>query len=99
MPARRKAIAVAMSASWLRWLRSVRDQSGRHLQPARRTSPTGLNHTEDIGRRDADAHLCIVDRTKDLVIRGGFDVYPCELEEVLLPHHEVSVSDWFRDPR
>jgi long-chain acyl-CoA synthetase len=46
----------------------------------------------DIGRLDADGYLFVVDRRKDIIIRGGFNVYPRELEEVLLSHPEVSLA-------
>ncbi|GKQ39017.1 long-chain fatty acid--CoA ligase [Streptomyces sp. A012304] len=52
----------------------------------------GWFRTGDVGRRDADGYLYIVDRTKDLIIRGGFNVYPRELEEVLLTHPAVSLA-------
>src|SRR5262249_18503492 len=52
----------------------------------------GWFRTGDIGRRDADGYYYIVDRQKDMVIRGGFNVYPRELEEVLLTHPEVSLA-------
>jgi long-chain acyl-CoA synthetase len=44
----------------------------------------GWFRTGDLGRRDADGFISIVDRTKDLVIRGGFNVYPREVEDALL---------------
>ncbi|SDS55257.1 long-chain acyl-CoA synthetase [Nocardioides scoriae] len=50
----------------------------------------GWFRTGDIGRRDADGFIWIVDRTKDLVIRGGFNVYPREVEEVLVRHPDVA---------
>src|SRR5215470_9459763 len=48
------------------------------------TDSRGWFRTGDVGTRDADGYLYIVDRKKDLIIRGGFNVYPRELEEVLL---------------
>ncbi|WP_277454413.1 AMP-binding protein [Janibacter sp. DB-40] len=45
--------------------------------------------TGDIGRMDEDGDLWIVDRKKDLVIRGGFNVYPREVEEVLYGHPDI----------
>ncbi|GAA4478191.1 long-chain fatty acid--CoA ligase [Enteractinococcus fodinae] len=45
--------------------------------------------TGDIGRMDEDGDLWIVDRKKDLVIRGGYNVYPREIEEVLYAHPAV----------
>lgn len=45
--------------------------------------------TGDIGRMDEDGDLWILDRKKDLVIRGGYNVYPREVEEVLYGHPDV----------
>lgn len=45
--------------------------------------------TGDIGRMDEDGDLWIVDRKKDLVIRGGYNVYPREVEEVLYAHPDI----------
>jgi long-chain acyl-CoA synthetase len=49
----------------------------------------GWFHTGDLGYRDDDGFFYIVDRKKDLVIRGGFNVYPREVEEVLNEHPAV----------
>jgi long-chain acyl-CoA synthetase len=46
----------------------------------------GWLRTGDVGRLDADGFLYIVERKKDLIIRGGFNVYPREVEEVLYAH-------------
>ncbi len=46
----------------------------------------GWLHTGDLGYVDEDGFYFIVDRTKDLVIRGGYNVYPREIEEVLFSH-------------
>jgi long-chain acyl-CoA synthetase len=51
----------------------------------------GWFHTGDIGVFDADGYLTIVDRKKDMILRGGFNVYPRELEEVMLTHPAVSL--------
>jgi len=51
----------------------------------------GWLHTGDIGVLDAEGYLSIVDRKKDMIIRGGYNVYPRELEEVLSTHPAVSV--------
>ncbi len=52
----------------------------------------GWFHTGDIGRRDGDRYLYITDRVKDMIIRGGFNVYPREIEEVLMAHPAVSLA-------
>jgi long-chain acyl-CoA synthetase len=46
-------------------------------------------HTGDIATRDAEGYYYIVDRKKDMVIRGGFNVYPREIEEVLYGHPAI----------
>ena len=45
--------------------------------------------TGDMGRMDADGDLWIVDRKKDLIIRGGYNVYPREVEEQLYSHPAI----------
>jgi long-chain acyl-CoA synthetase len=52
----------------------------------------GWLHTGDIGRFDQDGFLYVVDRKKDLIIRGGFNVFPRDVEEVLLTHPDVAVA-------
>ncbi|MFF5208191.1 long-chain fatty acid--CoA ligase [Streptosporangium sp. NPDC000396] len=52
----------------------------------------GWFRTGDIATRDADGYYAIVDRAKDMIIRGGFNVYPRELEEVLITHPQVSLA-------
>jgi len=52
----------------------------------------GWFRTGDIGQFDADGYLSIVDRKKDLILRGGFNVYPREVEETLLTHPAVSLA-------
>ncbi len=62
----------------------------------------GYLHTGDVGAFDADGYLTLKDRSKDLIISGGSNIYPREVEEVLLTHdgvREVSVigrpdADW-----
>lgn len=47
------------------------------------------HHTSDIGYRDADGYYYIVDRKRDMIITGGFNVYPSEIEQVLWSHPDV----------
>ncbi|BBU21720.1 long-chain-fatty-acid--CoA ligase [Mycobacterium xenopi] len=52
----------------------------------------GWFHTGDLAYRDEDGYFFIVDRKKDLVIRGGYNVYPREIEEVLFDHPGVAAA-------
>jgi long-chain acyl-CoA synthetase len=52
----------------------------------------GWFHTGDVGVLDDEGYLTIVDRTKDMIIRGGFNVYPREIEEVLMTHPDVALA-------
>ena len=56
---------------------------------ARSFSPDGWFATGDIGSLDASGYLKIVDRKKELIIRGGANIYPREIEEVLYQHPKV----------
>ena len=51
----------------------------------------GWFHTGDVGIMDEDGYLKIVDRTKDMILRGGYNIYPRELEEVIMTHEAVSL--------
>jgi long-chain acyl-CoA synthetase len=51
---------------------------------------SGWLHTGDLGYQDEDGFYFIVDRSKDLVIRGGYNVYPREIEEVLFAHPAIA---------
>jgi long-chain acyl-CoA synthetase len=61
----------------------------------RETAPSvedGWFPTGDIGRLGADGYLSIVDRKKDLIIRGGYNVYPRDIEDVLIAHPAVAAA-------
>jgi len=52
----------------------------------------GWFRSGDLARKDDDGYYYIVDRSKDMIIRGGFNVYPREIEEVLMTHEAVSLA-------
>ena len=52
----------------------------------------GWFRTGDVARRDDEGYYFIIDRSKDMIIRGGFNVYPREIEEVLMTHSDVSLA-------
>ena len=49
----------------------------------------GWHHTGDIGYLDADNYLFIVDRAKDMIISGGFNIYSAEVEQAVMEHPAV----------
>ncbi len=58
-------------------------------EETRQTLRDGWLYTGDIASRDPDGYMQIVDRKKDMIIVGGFNVYPREVEEVLFQHPKV----------
>ena len=73
----------------------------RNPEETARTVRDGWLHTGDMGRLDEDGFLFIVERKKDLIIRGGFNIYPREVEEVLYAHRSVAEAAVVgtKDPR
>jgi len=53
--------------------------------------PDGWLHTGDLGKMDEQGYIYIVDRKKDLIITGGFNIYPAELERVVSGHPAVAM--------
>jgi long-chain acyl-CoA synthetase len=56
------------------------------------TMRNGWLHTGDMGKVDADGYLYVVDRKKDLIIRGGFNVFPRDVEDALLEHPAIAAA-------
>ncbi len=54
------------------------------------TIRNGWLYTGDLGYQDEDGYFFIVDRAKDVIIKGGLNVYPRELEEVLMAHPKIA---------
>jgi long-chain acyl-CoA synthetase len=61
----------------------------KNEEATRETIRDGWLHTGDVGVEDEDGYFFIVDRTKDMIIRGGENIYPREIEEVLYEHPGV----------
>lgn len=72
-------------------LRSETLMEGYHNAPeaTRSTLVDGWLHTGDIGARDRHGFVSVLDRKKDMIVRGGFNVYPAEVEKVLHEHPDV----------
>jgi long-chain acyl-CoA synthetase len=62
----------------------------RNPEQTAATVRDGWLHTGDVGHFDGDGFLFVVDRMKDLIIRGGFNVYPRDVEDALMSHPEVT---------
>lgn len=85
--------------------RSPAMMKGYHNQPdktreAEWFSPEGERfiRTGDIGRFDAEGFLTLIDRKKDMIISGGFNIYPSDLEAELVRHPEVQEASVFGVP-
>ena len=85
--------------------RSPAMMTGYHNQPAKTReaewwSPEGERYirTGDIGRFDADGFLTLIDRRKDMIISGGFNIYPSDLEAEMVAHPDVAEAAVFAAP-
>jgi acyl-CoA synthetase (AMP-forming)/AMP-acid ligase II len=68
---------------------TLREYWRRPSETAATKDPDGWVHTGDIGRWDAEGYLHLLDRRHDVIISGGYNVYPREVEDVLLSHPAV----------
>jgi 4-coumarate--CoA ligase len=75
---------------WIRGPQVMKGYFGNPEATAATIDPDGWLHTGDIGYVDADGHLYVVDRLKELIKYKGFQVPPAELEAVLLTHEAVA---------
>ena len=81
-----RAASAARSSSAARWSWPATTRTRRR---PRRPRAYGWHHTGDIGYLDDDNYLYIVDRAKDMIITGGFNVYSTEVEQALMAHPAV----------
>ena len=63
----------------------------KNPEATEKTLQNGWLHSGDIATKDADGFYYIVDRTKDMIIRGGLNIYPREVEELMIQHEAVSL--------
>jgi long-chain acyl-CoA synthetase len=73
-------------------IRGVNIMKGYYKQPeaTAQVIKNGWFYTGDIGKLDEDGYLYIVSRKKDMILRGGFNIYPREIEELLYEHPAVA---------
>lgn len=75
------------------WIRSVQVMAGYWKNPVatqEAIDPAGWFKTGDAGYRDAEGYLYLYDRVKDMIVTGGENVYPAEVENALMAHPQVA---------
>lgn len=78
--------------------KGVMQEWWRRPEETRKTIVDGWVHTGDLGRYDEKGYIYIVDRKKDMIVSGGENVYPREIEEVLYRHPSVQEAAVFGIP-
>lgn len=73
---------------------------GYHNRPEQtaKTIVDGWLHKGDVARMDEEGYIYIVDRKKDVILRGGYSVYPRQVEEVLFIHSDVEEAALYGMP-
>ena len=61
----------------------------RNIEASAEAARFGWHHTGDLGYRDEDGYYYLVDRKRDMIISGGFNIFPAEIERRLLAHPAV----------
>jgi fatty-acyl-CoA synthase len=69
----------------------VMSEYWRRPEQTAETLKSGWLHTGDIARRDEQGYMFILDRKKDMIVSGGFNVFPREVEDVIAAHADVAV--------
>jgi fatty-acyl-CoA synthase len=77
---------------------AVMEEYWRKPELTAETFAHGWLHTGDVARMDERGYLTIVDRTKDMIISGGFNVFPREVEDALTSHDAVAIAAVFGRP-
>jgi bile acid-coenzyme A ligase len=74
------------------YLRAPMNDQYRYIggAPPLPTTPDGFTSAGDIGRLDADGYLYIADRRTDMIVTGGANVFPAEIESALIDHPEIA---------
>jgi len=75
------------------WTRSAQNMHGYFHRPeetAAAITPDGWLRTGDIGRQNEDGYLFLLDRSKNVIITGGENIYPAEVEKILLQHPDIA---------
>jgi len=75
---------------WVRGFNVMQGYLDNPAATAETITPDGWLKTGDVGTQDAKGYIKITDRKKDLVIVGGFNVYPAEIEKALLQHPDIA---------